>query len=97
MKVPKYNNEKILIHCMNREPHTLIFDHDFINYRDFEVLGLCEDLILNFNYLSSLAGNDKKTQMIITIANSLVWSALFYHHNDIIPEYYKIELPTDKL
>jgi len=31
-KKPKYHNEQVLIHCMNREPHSLIFDEQFINY-----------------------------------------------------------------
>jgi len=95
MKAPKYNNEAILIHCMKREPHTLIFDHDFINYRDFEVIGLCEDLETNYEYLVSeikrvLPEKDQE-QMIntITVVSSLVWAGLFHHHNNIVPEKYK--------
>jgi hypothetical protein len=86
---PKYNNEQILIHCMKREPHTLIFDHDFLNYREFEILQLCEDLEANYNYLIKIAENHEDIKTMVTIAQSLVWGALFHVYNDIIPEKYK--------
>jgi len=89
MKEPKYNNEAILIHCMKREPHSLIYDHEFINYRDFEVIELCEDLEKNYEYLSSLCKANKEMQQVILMANSFVWAGLFFHHNDIVPEKYK--------
>jgi hypothetical protein len=91
MKKPKYNNEAILIHCMKREPHTLIFDKDFINYDEKTILGLCEDLETNFNYLVSLPGLTKELEITITAANSLVWAALYFHFNEIVPDKYKTD------
>lgn len=93
-KKPKYHNEQVLIHCLNREPHSLIFDNQFINYDEKTVLELCEDLETNFYYLISLvekAEDQESLSRTITISNSLVWASLFYHHNDIIPEKYKQE------
>ena len=93
-KKPKYNNEQVLIYCLNREPHSLLFDEQFINYDKKTVLELCEDLEANFDYNISLiekADDQESLSRTITIANSLVWASLFYHHNDIIPEKYKQE------
>jgi hypothetical protein len=93
-KEPKYNNEQVLIYCMNRKPHSLLFDKQFVNYNKKTILGLCEDLETNFNYLISLiekADDQESLSRAITIANSLVWASLFYHHNDIIPKKYKQE------
>jgi len=91
MKAPKYNNEAVLIHCMKREPHSLIFDKDFIKYDEKTVLELCEDLETNYEYLTSLANDNNEMQMIITMANSLVWAGLFHVHNDFVPQKYKVE------
>jgi hypothetical protein len=93
-KEPKYNNEQVLIYCLNREPHSLLFDEQFINYDTKTVLELCEDLETNFDYLISLvekAEDQESMARSITIANSLVWASLFRHHNDIVPEKYKQE------
>lgn len=93
-KKPKYNNEQILIYCMNRKPYSLIFDEQFINFKKNTILELCEDLETNFDYLISLvekADNQESLSKTITIANSLVWASLFHHHNDIVPEKYKQE------
>jgi len=90
-KPPKYNNEAVLIHCMNREPHSLIFDYDFINYDEKTVLELCEDLETNFDHLTSLPGITEEITKVITIAQSLVWAGLYQHHEDIVPDKYKHE------
>jgi hypothetical protein len=93
-KKPKYNNEQILIYCMNRKPHSLIFDEQFINFKKNTILELCEDLETNFHYLISLVekvDNQESLSNTIIIANSLVWASLFYHHNDIVTEIYKQE------
>jgi hypothetical protein len=95
MKQPKYNNEQVLIHCINREPHSLIFDKEFIEYDEKTILELCEDLETNFEYLiMQIEKSDKQEELskTITIANSLVWAGLFHHHNDVVPEKYKSEL-----
>jgi len=94
MEKPKYHNEGKLIFCMNREPHSLIFEQEFINYDDKTVLELCEDLETNFDFLTSLPGINESMESAITIANSLVWAALFQHHKDKIPEKYKTEKLT---
>ena len=93
-KKPKYNNEQVLIYCLNRKPHSLLFDEQFMNYDEKTVLELCEDLEVNFDYSISLiekSDDQESLSRTITIANSLVWASLFYHHNDIIPEKYKQE------
>jgi hypothetical protein len=93
-KKPKYNNEAILIHCMNRVPHSLIFDDDFKNYESKIIKELCEDLDANFDYLISIVSKSNGQEFLsksITIANSLVWAAIFHVHNDILPEQYKEE------
>lgn len=95
IKKQKYHNEAILIHCIKREPHTLIFDNDFINYRDFEIVQLCEDLEANYNYLESeikrVLPEHLQSEPLITLlsASSLVWAGLFHCHNDIVPQKYK--------
>jgi len=100
MEKPKYNNEQVLLHCINREPHSLIFDEQFLNYNEQTVLELCEDLETCYNYLVKKFENAPKhikefADVIqgITIANSLVWAGLYHIHNDIVPEKYKTELP----
>jgi hypothetical protein len=93
-KKPKYHNEQVLIYCMNREPNSLLFDEQFINYNVKTILELCEDLETNFDYLIGLLEkviNQESLARTITIANSLVWASLLYHHNDIVPEKYKQE------
>lgn len=60
---PKYNNKEVLIHCMKREPHSLIFDEGFINYDEKTVNNLCDDLEKNHEYLTKLF---KKTPLLFT-------------------------------
>ena len=94
-KEPKYHNKDILIHCINRQPHTLIFDANFINYDELTILQLCEDLETNYNYLESEIKRvlpehlQKQPTMFILEASSLVWAGLFHCHNEIVPKKYK--------
>jgi hypothetical protein len=91
-KEPKYHNEQVLIYCINREPHSLLVDEQFINYNEKTILELCEDLEVNFDYLISVVEKAKHQENLsksITIANSLVWASLFHHHDNIIPDKYK--------
>ena len=83
---PVYKNNEVLIFCMKREPHSLIFDRDFAEYDEKTVLELCEDLETQFEYISKVGENDQKFIDMMTWAQSLVWAGLFHHHNDIVPE-----------
>jgi hypothetical protein len=91
IKPPKYHNEAILIHCMKREPHSLIFDEDFINYDEKTILELCEDLEKNYQYLCLLARRNASVGLLITMAQSLVWGALYHHHNEITEKYKELK------
>ena len=91
-KEPKYHNKQVLIYCLNKKTHPLLFNKQFINYNKKTVIELCEDLEVNFDYLISLIENEKdqlKFSKTASTAHSLVWTSLFYHHNDVIPEKYK--------
>ena len=94
IKKPNYHNEEVLIHCINSEPHSLLFDMQFINYDEKTVLELCEDLQTNFDYLIALlkhSNNQESLSRQITVANSLVWASLFHIHEEFVPEKYKQE------
>lgn len=91
---PKYHNEEVLNYCLNREPHSLICDEQFINYDEKTISELCEDLETKLDYLISLLENSEdqeSSSITITTTFSLVWASLFYHHDNIIPEKYKQE------
>lgn len=91
---PNYHNEEVLIHCISREPHSLPFDKQFIEYDKTTVVNLCEDLEANFDYLIALLEHSKNQEEFsrqITVANSLVWASLFHIHDEFVPEKYKQE------
>lgn len=94
IKKPNYHNEEVLIHCINSEPHSLLFDKKFISYDEKTVVNLCEDLEANFDYLIALLEHSKNQESLsrqITVANSLVWASLFHLHEEFVPEKYKQE------
>ena len=91
---PNYHNEEVLIHCINSEPHSLLWDEQFIDLDEKAVVNLCEDLEANFDYLIALLEHSKNQEHLarsITIANTLVWASLFHIHDEFVPEKYKQE------
>ena len=88
---PKYNNQEILIYCMKREPHSLLFDKTFLNYDKKTIIELCEDLETQFDWIEKVAGDDNNFLDMMIYAQSLVFAAIYHNFNDILPEKYKME------
>lgn len=108
IKEPIYLNEDFLKKCMKSEPHSLIFDSDFSGLNEVQVLNLCKDLDSFWDWfekvnkatpirLNSLKGTKeiderKDFEMSVCVSCSLVWSALFFLHDEWVPEKYKHEV-----
>lgn len=102
---PKYNNEELMKRFIKSEPHSLLWDYEFKELSKEKVVALCEDLDAFWNWFEKVCKNtplqvtlhggrkeiDERNELenAIAISCGLVWAALYFHHNDSVPEKYK--------